>query len=202
MLGPCISTRIPGCWRPSSPSSLLLLGLLPVDTHPSTTRPKSQRSSLVLLLQLLPAGDRPLDCCCSSQSVLGAQQLRSPHLTGCHCRPASTVQGPNAHQHYLKSTVMLLQDLSWQPSNNVPAAKSLKALARDGIPPELRPTLWFQLSGGLALKKAAPPNYYRSLTRLGSKEAKLGGISSSDADMFRTFRQAWCSVLAGAPTTP
>lgn len=80
----------------------------------------------------------------------------------------------------------------------MPAPKSLKALARDGIPAELRPTLWFQLSGGLALKKAAAPNYYRSLTRLGSKDAKLGGISSSDADMFRTFRQALC-CRAGLP---
>ena len=94
-----------------------------------------------------------------------------------------------------KFTDPLLQDLSWQPSSNVPAPKSLKALAREGIPAELRPTLWFQLSGGLALKKAAPPSYYRSLTRLGSKEAKLGGISSSDADMFRTFRQALCCIF-------
>ena len=97
----------------------------------------------------------------------------------------------SSHMHtrfIFKVMVMLLQDLSWQPSSNGPAPKSLKALARDGIPAELRPTLWFQLSGGLALKKAAPPSYYRSLVRLGSKEAKLGGISSSDADMFRTFR--------------
>ena len=124
-----------------------------------------------LVLQLPSSPGSPAAC----------QQLQaSQHSSAAHCSPASPPQ----------STIALLQDLSWQPSSNVPAPKSLKALARDGIPAELRPTLWVQLSGGLALKKAAPPSYYRNLTRLGSKEAKLGGISSSDADIFRTFRQA------------
>ena len=53
--------------------------------------------------------------------------------------------------------------------------------------------MWFQLSGGLALKKAASLSYYHSLTKLG-KEPKLCGISSTDADMFRTFRWAPATV--------
>lgn len=40
-----------------------------------------------------------------------------------------------------------------------PAPKKLKALARAGLPPAARPALWFRLSGGEALRSAAPASY-------------------------------------------
>lgn len=41
--------------------------------------------------------------------------------------------------------------------------RKFKELVRQGIPTKLRPGLWLQLSGGLAMKKAAPADYFLNL---------------------------------------
>lgn len=43
--------------------------------------------------------------------------------------------------------------------------KKLKVLARAGMPPAQRASLWLRLSGGAALQAAAPPAYYDTLVR-------------------------------------
>lgn len=53
---------------------------------------------------------------------------------------------------------------SWIPGCQ-PPPKALKLAVRDGIPPQLRPKLWLQFSGGLARQQAAPLGYYASLAQ-------------------------------------
>ncbi|KAK9829558.1 hypothetical protein WJX72_006483 [[Myrmecia] bisecta] len=72
---------------------------------------------------------------------------------------------------------------SWQPTDAAPAPAKLVKLVRDGIPASLRPRLWLQFSGGLALKAAAPAGYYEGLL----KSCKGRSASVLDAEFFVAF---------------
>ena len=80
---------------------------------------------------------------------------------------------------------MLLQAITWQPLSNTPPPSKLKQLIREGIPISHRPCLWYQLSGGAAMKRTEPAEYYTSLVSLG----KLSSSNSPELslDLFRTF---------------
>lgn len=71
-----------------------------------------------------------------------------------------------------------------------PLPKRLKQLVRAGVPPSQRSTLWFKLSGGWALQKAAGYSYYEAIV----KEADLAAspksvISRADLELFNPFPQ-------------
>lgn len=55
------------------------------------------------------------------------------------------------------------------------ASKQLKHLARGGIPPSLRPALWPRLSGGAAMRAAAPAQHYAGLAAAAERPAGAGG---------------------------
>ena len=79
---------------------------------------------------------------------------------------------------------------SWSPGGQ-PPPKHLKLLVRDGIPPQLRPTLWLQFSGGLARQQSAPARYYASLA-----EHNVSRVSPPlDVDI--RFADAWRSLHPG-----
>lgn len=80
---------------------------------------------------------------------------------------------------------LLLQTVTWQPLSNAPPPSKLKQLVREGIPISCRPSLWYQLSGGAALKRTEPAEYYTSFASLG-KVSSSGGPELS-LDLFRTF---------------
>ena len=63
---------------------------------------------------------------------------------------------------------------TWQPDlfNSSPVPRKFKLLVRRGIPQELRPQLWLQFSGGLALRAHSPQGHYQDLLAAAPKLAK------------------------------
>ncbi|CAA2979057.1 Hypothetical predicted protein [Olea europaea subsp. europaea] len=65
-------------------------------------------------------------------------------------------------------------------------AITLKRLIRKGIPPSLRPKVWFSLSGAAKKKSTVPESYYNDLT--GAVEDKVTPATKQiDQDLPRTF---------------
>ncbi|KAK4276303.1 hypothetical protein QN277_019267 [Acacia crassicarpa] len=65
-------------------------------------------------------------------------------------------------------------------------AITLKKLIRQGIPPVLRPKVWFSLSGAAKKKSTVPESYYDDLTK--ATEGKVTAATRQiDQDLTRTF---------------
>lgn len=79
----------------------------------------------------------------------------------------------------------VLQTINWHPLTGAPPPSKLKQLAREGVPTSLRPAIWFQLSGGAAIKRQEQPGYYCLMSSMG-KDPELNAPELS-LDLFRTF---------------
>lgn len=77
------------------------------------------------------------------------------------------------------------QTINWHPLTGAPPPSKLKQLAREGVPTSLRPAIWFQLSGGAAIKRQEQPGYYCLMSSMG-KDPELNAPELS-LDLFRTF---------------
>ncbi|KAK9863392.1 hypothetical protein WJX84_005091 [Apatococcus fuscideae] len=77
---------------------------------------------------------------------------------------------------------------TWQPDLSVPSTvpRKLKQLVRKGIPQELRPRLWLQFSGGLALRSHSPENHYQALLAAAPRLAK-SSLLQLDSATAKTF---------------
>ncbi|XP_022140274.1 growth hormone-regulated TBC protein 1 [Momordica charantia] len=76
-------------------------------------------------------------------------------------------------------------------------AITLKKLIRKGIPPVLRPKVWFSLSGAAKKKSTVPDSYYNDLTK--AVEGKVTPATRQiDHDLPRTFPgHTWLDTPAG-----
>ncbi|XP_030930381.1 TBC1 domain family member 2B isoform X2 [Quercus lobata] len=79
-------------------------------------------------------------------------------------------------------------------------AITLKRLIRKGIPPVLRPKIWFSLSGAAKKKSTAPDSYYNDLTK--AVEGKVTPATRQiDHDLPRTFPgHSWLDTPEGHAT--
>ncbi|KAG9128699.1 hypothetical protein Leryth_022927 [Lithospermum erythrorhizon] len=76
-------------------------------------------------------------------------------------------------------------------------AITLKGLIRKGIPPSLRPKVWFSLSGAAKKKSTVPDSYYNDLT-LAVLDKDTPATKQIDHDLPRTFPgHAWLDTPAG-----
>ncbi len=78
---------------------------------------------------------------------------------------------------------------TWQPDlSDAPSAvpRKLRLLVRKGIPQELRPQLWLQFSGGLALRSHSPEGHYKALVEAAPKLTKTSLLQLSTA-VSKTF---------------
>ena len=78
---------------------------------------------------------------------------------------------------------------TWQPNltclpPSVP--RKLKHLVRKGIPQALRPKMWLQFSGGLALRSHSPEGHYQALLAAAPKLAK-SSLLQLDSATAKTF---------------
>lgn len=65
--------------------------------------------------------------------------------------------------------------------------QTAKLLARKGVPVELRPALWFWLSGASEKKQQAPAGYYEMKSR--AETLPRESLFAIEEDVLRTFRQ-------------
>ncbi|KAG6787220.1 uncharacterized protein [Populus alba] len=79
-------------------------------------------------------------------------------------------------------------------------AITLKRLIRKGIPPVLRPKVWFSLSGAAKKKSTVPESYYNDLTK--AVEGKVTAATKQiDHDLPRTFPgHPWLDTQEGHAT--
>ncbi|KAL3646058.1 hypothetical protein CASFOL_011238 [Castilleja foliolosa] len=93
-------------------------------------------------------------------------------------------KGPNWYlDTHVSSTLLLKSSLNFSSLVN---AITLKKLIRKGIPPNLRPTVWFSLSGAAKKKSTVPETYYSDLTC--AVEGKVTPATKQiDHDLPRTF---------------
>ena len=78
---------------------------------------------------------------------------------------------------------------TWQPDlTSLPSSvpRKLKQLVRKGIPQPLRPKLWLQFSGGLALRSHSPEGHYQALLAAAPKLAK-SSLLQLDSATAKTF---------------
>ncbi|KAL7582557.1 uncharacterized protein LOC111904972 [Lactuca sativa] len=93
-------------------------------------------------------------------------------------------KGANWYLHtYGSSSIALTSSLRFSVLVN---AMTLKKLIRKGIPPSLRPKVWFSLSGAAKKKSTVPDSYYNDLT--GAVSDKITPATKQiDHDLPRTF---------------
>ncbi|XP_054797224.1 uncharacterized protein LOC129302396 [Prosopis cineraria] len=76
-------------------------------------------------------------------------------------------------------------------------AITLKKLIRRGIPPSLRPKVWFSLSGAAKKKSTVPESYYDDLTKA-VEEKVTAATRQIDHDLPRTFPgHPWLDTIEG-----
>lgn len=73
----------------------------------------------------------------------------------------------------------------WQPSGPLPPPEKLKKLCRNGIPPEIRPWVWMEISGASKRKSSHHASYYSAMSRLGRHESAYA--HQIELDIPRTF---------------
>ncbi|KAI3708138.1 hypothetical protein L2E82_37227 [Cichorium intybus] len=103
-------------------------------------------------------------------------------------------KGANWYFHTYASSIALTSSLRFSVLVN---AMTLKKLIRKGIPPSLRPKVWFSLSGAAKKKSTVPDSYYDDLT--GAVSDKITPATKQiDHDLPRTFPgHPWLDTPAG-----
>ncbi|KAK1431112.1 hypothetical protein QVD17_14350 [Tagetes erecta] len=86
-------------------------------------------------------------------------------------------------QTYASSAALIKSSLGFSGMVN---AMALKKLIRKGIPPALRPKVWFCLSGAAKKKSTVPDSYYNDLT-IAVQDKVTPATKQIDHDLPRTF---------------
>jgi hypothetical protein len=85
----------------------------------------------------------------------------------------------------------------WPAGGALPPEERLKKLCRKGVPPELRPWVWTQVSGAAAQRRAHPAGYYAAAAAAG-RAADAPFLHQIQLDVPRTFPScAWTQSEVG-----